>query len=517
MPAFVSRPTRATLLACGALALALLAGCGGGGGGGEVDVGPAAAVPENAALYIDGTVRPTGATEQDAKAALGKVFDTADPGGKIVSLIDREGSRQSPKERFTYAADIQPWLGQEAGAFFTSFSGEGTGAAVIETTNSAEALAFARKSESGATRTSQQGGTTVYTNPSDGDSFATAGDFLIFGDESAVKAAIDAQQGASLGDSGDFKDALGDLPDDRLGTLYSIPKDFIAALGPGQIDKGSEDLLEKSAGESLDQPVSGALTATSDSFNLELVGGDNGVDTPESALLGEVPAQSWLAIGFGDLGQIAKRTIEQLKQAGIPDFQSSLSEAERATGSSIDQLTGALGDAVLYVQGTTESTLTGGLIVETKDPDLSGRLLSQLQTLLQLGSGGGVKPLRLSGGGSGFRIRDASLGSAPVEIAQQGDKLVIGYGTGSAERSLKPAQTLADSPSFSAAKGQVSDLGTDLFLDFPSVLALAESSGAKSDPDYRQAKPYLDALTYLVSGSGGKGDQAELKAVLGLK
>ena len=32
-----------------------------------------------------------------------------------------------------------------------------------------------------------------------------------------------------------------------------------------------------------------------------------------------------------------------------------------------------------------------------------------------------------------------------------------------------------------------------------------------------QAKPYIDALSYLVTGSGTKGDQAELKAVVGLK
>jgi hypothetical protein len=57
----------------------------------------------------------------------------------------------------------------------------------------------------------------------------------------------------------------------------------------------------------------------------------------------------------------------------------------------------------------------------------------------------------------------------------------------------------------------------DFFLDFPTVFRLAESEGAKSDPDYRRAKPYIDALSYLATGSGTEGDQAELKAVVGLK
>jgi hypothetical protein len=104
-----------------------------------------------------------------------------------------------------------------------------------------------------------------------------------------------------------------------------------------------------------------------------------------------------------------------------------------------------------------------------------------------------------------------------VEIAQQDDKLVIGYGAGSAEASLAPAQTLADSPAYTQAHDQISSLGTDLFVDLQPIFALAESSGAKSDPSFQQAKPYLDALSYVVTGSGSSGDKADFKAVLGLK
>ncbi len=508
----------ALLLACAAIPAGLQAGCGGGGDeGGDVDVGPAAAVPEAAPLYLDATVKPTGSAEADAKAALSKVLDTSDPGGKLVTLIDEEGRQQAANERFTYAEDIEPWLGEKAGFFFTNFAGEGTGASVVETTNPKQAVAFARKSESGATQTSEQSGTTIYTNPADDDSFASIGGFLVFGDTEAVKAAVDAEEGDSLGDSDAFKDAIGDLPDDRLGTFYTIPRNLIASLGPDQIDQSGRALLEKGAGESLDEPVSGALTASPDSFNLDFIGGESGVDTPESSLIGEVPARSWLALGLGNLGEIAKRTIDQLKDSGIPDFQAGLSQVEQATGSSIDQLTDALGDAALYVQGTTERTLRGALVIQAKDPDLTGRLLNQLQTLVQLGSGGGVKPLRLSGGGSGFQINDPTVAPRPVEIAQQGDELVIGYGANTAEQTLTPARTLSDAPIFSSAKGQVADLGVDFFLDFPTVFKLAESSGAKSDPDYVDAKPYIDALSYLVSGSGSEGDRTEVKAVLGLK
>jgi hypothetical protein len=507
------------LLACAAVPVAILAGCGGDDGGGDVEVGPAAAVPQKSALYLDATVKPTGSAEADARAALGKVLDTDDPGAEIVSLLERESKAEG--NPIDFEQDVAPWLGEKAGVFFTQLTDDAQrGAVVVETTDPAAALAFARK-ESGATATDPApqtyNGATYQTDPSDTDTvFGTVGSFLVAGDVEGFKAAVDAESGDSLGDSDEFKDALGDLPDDRLGTFYTLPRDLLDSLGPGQIDQSSQALLEKSAGEALDKPVSGALTASSDSFDLEFVGGESGVETPESSLLGEVPGQSWLAIGFGDLGEIAKNTIDQLKEAGIPDFESGLSQVEQATGSSIEQLTDALGDAALYVEGTTEPTLTGALVVQTKDPELTGRLLDQLHSLVQLGSSGTVRPLQFSGG-TGFQIKDPGLAPQAVEIAQQNDKLVIGYGANSAARSLAPADTLADSPSFSAATGQVSDLGTDFFLSFPAVFQLAESTGANSNPGYREAKPYIEALSYLVSGSGEEGDQTEVKAVLGLK
>jgi hypothetical protein len=511
-----SRRLPALFAACVAVPAAILAGCGGGGGG-STDVGPAAAVPANTPIYLDATVKPTGSAQSDAKAALSKVLNTSDPGAKIVSLI--EDQSKADGHPINYQQDVAPWLGEKAGIFFTSLGTNSQGAAVVETTNPAASLAFAQKA-SGDTATDPApqtyNGATYQTDKSQsGQVFGTVGSFLVEGDLAGFKAAVDASKGDSLGDTSDFKDAIGDLPDNRLGTVYTIPKNFIDALGPDQFDPNSQALLEKTAGDSLNEPAAGALTASADSIELEATGGSNGVDTPESSLIGDVPSQAWLAFGVGNLGDTVKHSLDQVKEQ-IPNFDSAQQQIEQATGSSLDQLEGALGDAVIYVEGTTQSTLTGALVVQTKDANLTGRLLDQLQGLLQLGSGG-IKPLRLSGGGTGFQINDPSISSAPIELAQQGDKLVVGYGANSAEQTLTPTQKLADAPTFTTAHGQVSSLGTDLFLDFPSVFALAESSGAKSDPGYAQAKPYLDALSYLVTGSGSSGDKAEFKAVVGLK
>jgi Protein of unknown function (DUF3352) len=502
------------LLACVVVPAAILAGCGGGGGGGSVDVGPAAAVPADTPVYLDATVRPTAAAEADAKAAAGRIMDTSDPGGKIISLITKSSQKtEKPGETFNWDEDIDPWLGNRAAIFYDSLQSSDP-TIVIESKNNNAALAAEREDTRDTGQTATYKGHN-YDVIEGGNAFGAVGSFMVYGPVNGFEQAVDADQGDSLGDSDDFKDAIGSLPDDRLGTLYTVPKTLLAAIPAGEIDPNIQQLLEKSAGESLDRPVTGALTASADSIDVELEGANNGVETPESSLIGGVPSRSWLAIGAADLGEIVKQTLDRVKDS-IPNFDQAVQQIETTTGSSLDQLTGSLGDAALYVEGTTVPNLTGALVVQSKDTDLTGRLLQQLQGLLQLGSTS-VKSLHLSGGGSGFRINDPSVAPAPIEVAQQGDKIVVGYGAGSAERTLSPTQSLQSNPTYSAANGQVSDLGTDLFIDLPTYFQLADSSSARKDPDYRAARPYFDALGYLVSGSGTANDKTEVKVVLGLK
>ncbi|MFL5847806.1 MAG: DUF3352 domain-containing protein, partial [Solirubrobacteraceae bacterium] len=370
----------ALLAACVAVPAGILVGCGGGDNdSSSADVGPAAAAPANAAVYLDATLKPTGQAETDAKAALSKVMDTADPGSKIVSLL--QDSAKSEGHPVNYQQDVAPWLGEKVGLFFTSLAGDNPPATIVaQATDPAAALAFARKA-TGATETSPApqtyNGVSYQADPTEaGNVFGTVGDFLVEGDQAGFKAAVDAQKGDSLGDDGDFKDSLDQLPGDRLGTFYTVPKTLIDSIGD-QIDQSSRALFEKYAGDAAEEPVSGALTASASSFDLEFVGGNSGIETPESALVADVPADSWLAFGLGNLGDAAKRTVEQLKDAGIPNLEQGIAQIQQATGASIDELTGALGDAALYVRGTTEPTLNGALVIQTKDPDLTGRLLNQ--------------------------------------------------------------------------------------------------------------------------------------------
>src|SRR5258705_148041 len=180
-----ARRSIAPLLACAAAAAAIASGCGGdGGSSSSVDVGPAAAVPADTPIYVDGTVRPTGSAEADAKAAAGKILGTGDPGGKIVSLIEKQ--TKSDGHPINFQQDVAPWLGQKAAVFFTNLSGETSqGTVVLETTNPTAALAAARKAV-GATDAnpapqSYNGVSYQADSTQPGHVFGTVGSFLVEG------------------------------------------------------------------------------------------------------------------------------------------------------------------------------------------------------------------------------------------------------------------------------------------------------------------------------------------------
>src|SRR4029077_20723746 len=196
-----------------------------------------------------------------------------------------------------YQTDIAPWLREKAAVFFTALGQNSQGASVVETTNPSAALAFAQKANGTSGAPKSVDGVSVQTAQDGTTAYATVGNFLLVGNAAGVDAAIQADKGDSLGDDSDFKDSIGELPDDRLGTVYTVPQTFIDALG-SQFDAASKAAIEKSAGDNLDQPVAGALTASANSVELEATGGSNGVDTPESSLIGDVPGQSWLALGI---------------------------------------------------------------------------------------------------------------------------------------------------------------------------------------------------------------------------
>ena len=349
--------------------------------------------------------------------------------------------------------------------------------------------------------------------------FGTVGDFLVDGDLSRrSRRRSTRRSGDSLGDSGDFKDALGDLPGQPPRDLLHGPQDLPRRARPHQIDPNSQALLEKRRATRSTSRSRERSPPPADSFELESSAAARRRDT------GELPARRGPLAGLARARPREPRrhwssvTIDQLKSQ-IPDFDAVVQQIQATTGASLDELEGALGDAVLYVQGTTQPTLCGRpgrpdqghradrpAARPAPGPPAAGRARRGDQAAA---AAAGRHRLPDQRSERSLRSRWRSRSRA--------DKLVIGYGAqlrragacaGPDARRLQP---------FSVGQGSALLARHRLLPLLPVRLRVAEAT-ARSGPRLRagEAVPRRARLPGHAAPASS-GDQGELKAVLGLK
>jgi len=150
-------------------------------------------------------------------------------------------------------------------------------------------------------------------------------------------------------------------------------------------------------------------------------------------------------------------------------------------------------------------------VITTDDTQAAEGAVSKLQGAL-----GKTRGVKVSPSSDGF---DLQAQGAPIgaEVAVQDDKVVIAAGADTAQDVLSPSETLGDSDTFQAAED---DLGNDLtpsvFVNFAPIMDLIDSTG-ESDADIESARPYLNALDFLIGGSKVDGDRSVAGVTLGVQ
>jgi Protein of unknown function (DUF3352) len=539
---------------------------------------PASAIPGSAALYAGATVRPQGAQRTEALAAGSTLTHQANPYLRLLAALQTPGS---PK--LDFARDVAPWLGPHAGVYLASLSSAGpltavlaqgllgggssgsgafplaTGAAegaiVLDTSDAAKARTFldSQAKHANAHATSYRG--VSYEVDAKGLSFGIVKRFAVIGSEAGMHGVIDTTLGGpSLVHSSGYAKLLATAPSDALAHIYSNPT---PAAGPAS-GAGSQEgltgvlgLLSSGRQANISLVTSaGSLAIDADTLTAAAKSGPGGLlsaDPRSAQALDELPGESWLAIGLGNVGESLAGDVQGLRAlasllagsapSGVaaPAASSTLSikallEGMLAplnvlgapTAQAKAAFTSWMGSAGIFASGASLLELKAAVVIDSKNPAASRAAVSELAAALRK-AGGTLQPLSIPG-------TDASVGARltglPVilDIADGRDasghtKFVLGLGEASVTAALSPTSTLASAPSRSAAASSLGE-GTQpsILADFPTLLGLLEGVGLTEDPSFSKFVPYLRSLTTLAGGGHALGGEVErYRLVLGLQ
>jgi hypothetical protein len=569
---------RPSALAILALAAAAIAGCGSSHASGT-EADPAVAVPAATPLYAAATVRPGEPLKAAARTAGQKLSHQADVYLRLLSALQTPGS-----PALTFSHDVAPWLGAHAAIFLGSpgaaseasvsrllallqqgilggsattsafpFGAKGVdGAIVLDTSDATKARSFldAQAARAGGHAASYRG---VSYNTAPGSiAFGVVDRFAVLGSESGVRSVIDTTLGGpSLAHSTDYSKLLASAPPGVLAHLYANPNASGSSRGAAASSQGLSGLLSLLAG---DRPVNVSLSPSATSIALDADVLSTGTASrvgllsggPEGALaLGELPGESWLAVGLGNVGTTLREDVKGLhtlasvggalagssgagkSSAGLSinglleGILAPLSALSANTAEAKRDFASWMGSAGMFASGSGLLELRGGIVIGSKNPALSRAAVAKLAATLRK-AGGSVQAVSIAGTDASVAARLSGL-PVVLDIADGRDasgnvKFVIGLGESSITAALNPSSTLSAAASRAAASSSLGEgIQPSVILDFPALLGLLEGVGLSEDPSVSPFVPYLRSLTTLAGGGKSVGAGIErFRFVVGL-
>ena len=516
---------RALALPLLCLATALVAAGCGDSGSSSGDADPAALVPAGAPVYVQAAVQPQGERRDDALAAAGKLLRTDDPTGKLRSLVDDALAKDG--SGLTWEKDFAPWLGEDAGVWVTNLQAPEPSYAAIVATKDAEAAKAAlgrfREQDEDSAYTDRSHGDVDYAVDGEGVANGIVDDYVVIGTEDAFKRTADmTDDGAALADSDRYKDAIGDEADDSLGHFYLDLKPVIDAA-VRRDPQAAAQLRQMQALFPFDKlgPISGSFDADGEGMGLETV--MTGVPEgpfrdlmelhtgSEASLLADLPGDAWGALAAPQLGKSAESMLNGF--AGAIGGAAVAGQVKQATGLDLSQdIFSWVGDVGGFIRGEKEAALDGALVIQATDDAKAARSFGKLMGLVAKEADVTPRPVQLGNADSAFSL--AAPGSPkPVVVARGEGKVVVGFGRQAAAAALSPSSSLSDSDLYGDAKEALGDDAAPAFLlSMPAVLTLIDAMG-QADPDFEEARPYLEAIGSLASGGTADGDRVESRMV----
>jgi hypothetical protein len=593
-PSSTARARRA--LAC-VIVLATLAGlpagCGSSHGSGT-SADPAGAVPGSAPLYVGAIVRPDGTLKTASLAAGRSITHQANPYLNLVGLLQTPGSPP-----LAFGRDVAPWLGARAGIFLDSlgsvdqakiaqlltlvqqrllggsssaggfpFGVQGVqGAIVLDTRDVARARSFldSQAARAGAHPLAYRG--VAYQATAGGVAFGVVARFAVIGSETGLRSVIDTTSGGSpLVHTAGYATLLGSSPSGALAHIYAKPGT------PRAIGRRSPGGSAPGAGGAGGAAVSGEppglarllrALAGSREVNVSLVPGSSSVALDADSLasgpgttpgglisslaegsraLGELPGDSWLALGLGNVGATLGEDVQGLRS--LISLASSTPEAPSSATLSVKGLLDSfltpllalgantaearrdfqdwMGSAGIFAGGSGLLELKGGVVITSKNATLSRAAVAKLGDMLRK-TGATLTPTSIPGTeasvSAGLPGLPVALAIAAGRDASGQSKFVIGLGEASVTTALNPPRALSSAASYAAASSALGEgLKPSLILETPTLLSLLEGVGLTQDPSISKLVPYARSLSTISGGGKSLGAGVErFRLVLALQ
>jgi uncharacterized protein DUF3352 len=368
---------------------------------------------------------------------------------------------------------------------------------------------------------------TVFRN---GFATARSGGQLLFGNESAVRAALSTKAGQAPRLDGSAQDApLSDLPDVRLAELYLSKAGearFLAGRAGSAAQLGTFVDYGASAG------MAASLTARDDGAEVNLVSDlDPKLEAKSPTVFASLPEfEPGLAdeagpdalgyIGIGDLGPAVTKALETAG-AGAKGLAGSL----RALGQSLKQQVGvdpfrdllpALGGQAALVAEPTGGVPYASLIVDGVDEKKAGEALASLQQAILKSAAAGRPqvPSFQSKEIDGVAVHSVQISpSVDLSYAIFDGKLVISTQPEGISQVRSSGDNLAGTGAYDAATGRLPDRVSALvFLNLDEVLGLAQQAGLAEDPLFASLSEDISHVQSL--GLAVRGSDEELRSEL---
>ena len=303
------------------------------------------------------------------------------------------------------------------------------------------------------------------------------------------------------------------MAQDRIGLFYLDVQGFVRTIAQQASSDPQVGALVQSFASAAPKTLGAALQAQPDALRVDAVS----IGTPRSAtpagsgadVLATLPGNAWLGLGVGNLGQTLDRVVQTVAGGGGltgVGVNALLEQFKKQTSLDLRRdVLGWMGNAGVFVGGTTSADLGGALVINTTDPAKTKRTMAVLERYARQSAGTKVSSLKANGIDDGFTAKDPT--GPAVHIALAGDRFVVAVGGKDVL-----AQAIAPSPAARARRPRspprraswATACGPRFYLDFTQVTKLIESF-AGTDASFQKAKPYLDTFGAVVAGAKSEG------------